>query len=77
MSDDQHDTIRRLAHLESVIRQLSPEDVETMRQIVKAYAAWSVLGSATKWFVLALASLSGAIIGLAHIGDVLKKWLTG
>lgn len=77
MSDDPREVIRRLEHIEAHIKRFSPEDIETMHRIVKAYTAWSVLGSATKWFVLLLASISGAIIALSHIGDTVKKWLLG
>jgi hypothetical protein len=77
MSDDPRELLQRLEHIERHVKQFSPEDLETMHKLIKAYTAWAMLGSATKWFVLLLAGISGTIIYINHLGGVIRKWLLG
>lgn len=77
MSDSPQELLKRLEHLEQSVKRFSPDDWETMHKLTRAYMSWSMLGAATKWFVLILASVSGLIFSLSHIGEVIKRWLNG
>jgi hypothetical protein len=77
MSDDPRELLQRLEHIEQHIKRFSPEDWEMMHKLTRAYMTWAMLGSATKWFVLLLASISGIIISINHIGGAIRKWLLG
>lgn len=77
MSENPQELLKRLEHMEQIVKRFSPEDWETMHKLTRAYMSWSMLGAATKWFVIFLASISGLIFSINHIGEAIKKWLLG
>lgn len=70
------DLLRRFEEHVAHDPHFSAEEAEMMRQIMEAYRTWRVLGRATKWFVLTLATMSAGIVAWEHLVTSLKKWLT-
>ena len=70
------DAIERLEQIVQGMPQFTTEEQALVRQVLEAYRGWQVLGKAMKMLIVVLAGVSALVVGLGHIKDVLKAWLT-
>lgn len=52
----------------------SPSDAAVIHDMIAAYRGWQALGKATKWIILVLAAISGAVVALNNLTDGVAKW---
>ncbi len=63
--DENVDLLRRLERAAQEDPKFSPEEAETLRKVIEAYRAWSMLGRMTKVLVATLAAISGLIVAVS------------
>lgn len=76
MTEHPDDLLKRFEEHVAHDPKFSPEEAALLRQIMEAYRAWSVMGRATRWVVIGLASISAGIVAWEHLMGTLKRWLT-
>ena len=70
------DAIERLEKIVHGMPQFTTEEQELVRQVLEAYRGWQILGKAAKMLIVLLAGLSALVVGLGHLKEVLRGWLT-
>jgi hypothetical protein len=70
------DAIERLEKIVHGMPQFTTEEQELVRQVLEAYRGWQVLGKAAKMLIVLLAGLSALVVGMGHLKEVLRGWLT-
>ena len=71
-----NDAIERLEQIVQGMPQFTAEEQKLVRDVLEAYRGWQVLGKAAKMLIVVLAGVSALVVGLGHLKDVLKAWLT-
>ena len=74
-TDDEERLLRVLIAKAQNDPDFSSDDVELLREIIQAFAGFRAFGRFTKWIVVGLAGLAGALAAWEAVLLRMKQWL--
>lgn len=62
------------AHAERV-PDFSPQEIQVVKEMMRAFSAWQALGRAAKWLIVTLGLVAGALAAWGVVAEAVKKGL--